>query len=92
MAHGIFVALNPTRHFVLHWASIYRACSPKTLSICKVKKKRVTFWDTLVLHIKQCVNYFVFFCPLVLGFLYFSFMASGRLTFIFTFRFLPFFS
>jgi hypothetical protein len=45
-----------------------------------------------VLLRKQCMNYFVFFCPLVLGFLYFSFMASGRLTFIFTFRFLPFFS
>jgi len=41
---------------------------------------------------KTIKNYFVFFCPLVLGFLYFSFMASGRLTFIFTFRFLPFFS
>jgi len=25
----IFVALNPTLHFVLHWAGICRACSPK---------------------------------------------------------------
>lgn len=36
------------------------------------------------------MNYFVFFCPLVLGFLYFIFIASARLTFMFTFRFCPF--
>jgi len=49
-AHGVFVVLNPTRHFVLRWADIYQACSPKALSICKVNKQRVTFWDTLFKH------------------------------------------
>jgi len=42
-AHGVFVALNPTRHFVLHWAGICRACSPKTLPIWKIKLATTLF-------------------------------------------------
>ena len=43
-------------------------------------------------EILRSLSDYFFFCPLVFGFLYLSFKASLRRTFIFTFLFLSFFS
>jgi len=65
-------------HFVLHWDGIYMACNPKTLSIRKIKEKRMIFLDTVFGVYNKDVLYDIIYFSLLKNISRIKFISSIR--------------